>query len=332
MVSNADGSGSVKIAKPLDFEDPQQRYGFNITISVSDHGGESNDPSHVDYAKVNIRLRDINDNKPEFERPNIEVQVLENSTIGTQLATFHATDVDAGGKSKVSYYIDRSSDRKRQFKINQDGVVTIQRKLDRETQPRHTIKIIGVDDGYPSKSSTATLTVVVGDINDNAPRFLYDYRPVIMEKSPPQKVVEILATDDDDRSKGNGPPFVFKLNPEAPEIIKRLFTVQYDHRGANGDGMAIVYSNATFDREQQKEYQIPIVIKDNGSPSLSATSILTVVIGDINDNKMQPGSKTIFVYSLKGDQYTQIDAEIGRVHVEDHDDWNLPDQVCFNLI
>lgn len=201
-MTNNDGTGSLKVAKPLDYEDLQQRYGFNITISVSDHGGESNDAYHVDYAKVNIRLRDINDNKPEFERANIEVSVLENSTINTQLATFHATDVDAGGKSKVTYYIDRASDRKRQFKISPDGVVSIQRKLDRETQPRHVLKIIGVDDGFPPKSSTATLTVVVGDINDNAPRFLYDYRPVIMEKSPPQKVQEILATDDDDRSKG----------------------------------------------------------------------------------------------------------------------------------
>ena len=156
-------------------------------------------------------LKDINDNRPDFDRPNIEVSVLENSTIGTQLATFHATDVDNGGKSKVTYYIDRASDRKRQFKINQDGVVSIQRKLDREIQPRHVLKIIGVDDGFPPKSSTATLTVVVGDINDNAPRFLYDYRPVVMEKSPPQKVQEILATDDDDRSKGNGPPFNFKV-------------------------------------------------------------------------------------------------------------------------
>lgn len=57
MVTNPDGTGSLKVAKPLDFEDPQQRYGFNITISVSDNGGESNDPYHVDYAKVNIRLR-----------------------------------------------------------------------------------------------------------------------------------------------------------------------------------------------------------------------------------------------------------------------------------
>lgn len=42
---------------------------------------------------------------------------------------------------------------------------------------------------------------------------------------------------------------------------------------------------------------IPIVIKDSGNPAMSGTSTLTVVIGDVNDNKMQPGSKEIFVYN-----------------------------------
>ena len=61
--------------------------------------------------------------------------------------------------------------------------------------------------------------------------------------------------------------------------------------------MAVVSSLRSFDREQQKEYLVPIVIKDSGSPSMSGTSTLTVIIGDSNDNKMQPGSKEIFVYN-----------------------------------
>ena len=67
--------------------------------------------------------------------------------------------------------------------------------------------------------------------------------------------------------------------------------------GANGDGMAIVSSLRSFDRERQKEYLIPIIIKDSGAPLMAGTSTLTVVIGDDNDNKMQPGSKDIFVYN-----------------------------------
>jgi len=71
----------------------------------------------------------------------------------------------------------------------------------------------------------------------------------------------------------------------------------YLTEGANGDGMAVVSSLRSFDREQQKEFLIPIVIKDSGNPSMSGTSTLTVIIGDVNDNKMQPGSKEIFVYN-----------------------------------
>lgn len=64
--------------------------------------------------------------------------------------------------------------------------------------------------------------------------------------------------------------------------------------------MAIVTSRERFDREQQKEYLVPIVIKDSGTPSMTGTSTLTVIIGDVNDNRMHPGSKSIFVYNFKG--------------------------------
>lgn len=150
-----------------------------------------------------------------------------------------------------------------------------------------------------------------------------DYRPVLPEHVPPRKVVEVLATDDDDRSKSNGPPFTFRLDPNADDVIRASFKVEHDQsnntrffyvlthysiktslynffilvEGANGDGMAVISSLRSFDREQQKEYLIPIVIKDAGNPAMSGTSTLTVIIGDVNDNKMQPGSKEILVYN-----------------------------------
>ena len=126
------------------------------------------------------------------------------------------------------YAIDRTSDRRRQFAISDDGTVTIQRELDRESVPTHQIKILAIDDGDPPKTATATLTVIVEDINDNAPRFLKNYRPVLPEHSPPRKVVEVLATDDDDRSKGNGPSFTFRMDPNAEDVIRASFKVEHD--------------------------------------------------------------------------------------------------------
>lgn len=53
----------------------------------------------------------------------------------------------------------------------------------------------------------------------------------------------------------------------------------------------------TFDREEQKVYFVPILIQDGGQPAMIGTSTLTVVIGDLNDNLMFPGSKEILVYN-----------------------------------
>jgi len=51
---------------------------------------------------------------------------------------------------------------------------------------------------------------------------------VLPEHAPPRKVVEVLATDDDDRSKGNGPPFTFRMDPNAADEIKASFKVEHD--------------------------------------------------------------------------------------------------------
>lgn len=88
---------------------------------------------------------------------------------------------------------------------------------------------MAIDDGIPPKTATATLTVVVQDINDNPPRFLKDYRPVLPEYAQTKKVVEILATDDDDRSRSNGPPFTFRMDPNANDVIRASFKVESDN-------------------------------------------------------------------------------------------------------
>jgi hypothetical protein len=82
-------------------------------------------------------------------------------------------------------------------------------------------------------------------------------------------------------------------------------------------------AQVTFDREDQKKYLIPIAISDSGSPSMTGTSTLTVEIGDVNDNAMKAGHSSIFVYNYKGEA---PNTEIGRVYVEDPDDWDLADK------
>merc|ERR1711962_469523 len=77
----------------------------------------------------------------------------------------------------------------------------------------------------------------------------------------------------------------------------------------------------TFDREEQKQYSIPIRVEDN--QGMAAVSYLKLVIGDKNDNPMANGASSIFVYNYEG---RAPETDIGRVYVEDPDDWDLPDK------
>ena len=95
MVRNNDGTGSLKVVQPLDYEDQLQRQGFRFRIQVNDKGEDNdNDKYHVAYSWVVVKLRDINDNRPIFEKANIETFVSENSRVGKTLERFRASDPD----------------------------------------------------------------------------------------------------------------------------------------------------------------------------------------------------------------------------------------------
>lgn len=126
-------------------------------------------------------------------------------------------------------------------------------------------------------------------------------------------IIKLTASDAD--TPENGGPFHFAIDPRgASPQIKALFKI---------DGNVLYADKDNFDREEQKEYLVPIQISDSGKPRpQTGTSTLTVVIGDINDNRMFPGESKIFVYKYKESSTFPI----GRVYVEDLDDWDLPDK------
>lgn len=112
--------------------------------------------------------------------------------------------------------------------------------------------------------------------------------PVVWrENQGPGTITTLLANDND--SERNGPPFRFEMAPEASDDIRSKFAISG----------ATLKARTTFDREEKKVYIIPIAITDSGLPPMTGISNLTVIIGDVNDNPMEPGKSSIFVYNYK---------------------------------
>ena len=105
------------IVHPLAFVSIPTRFQENFVnlLTQGEDNDHDHDKSHVAYWWVSVEFRDINDNKSLFDKANIETSVYENARVqvGKSLVIFRATDPDQGGKSKVSFAIDRASDRRR---------------------------------------------------------------------------------------------------------------------------------------------------------------------------------------------------------------------------
>lgn len=199
------------------------------------------------------------------------------------------------------------------------GQVRIVKKLDRDLPdgyPKWSSYIYAKDEnGGPSGiESFIEFEVVLKDINDNAP-FLDMPNGLVWPENQDPGVVGELAADDYD-TKENGPPFTFEIDRGADPDTRAWFGVD-----KTDDGRYVLKTKVKFDREKQKSYNIPIKICD--LKNLCNVSILLLTIGDVNDNPMAPGSSEIFVYNYEG---KAPDTQIGRVYVQDPDDWDLPDK------
>ncbi|KAL2090897.1 hypothetical protein ACEWY4_013160 [Coilia grayii] len=122
-----------------------------------------------------IKVQDINDSEPKFlEGPYIG-SVAELSPIGTSVMKVAASDEDDptyGSSARVVYSV---LDGEKFFTVDRDtGVIrTAVADLDRETQDRYELVVKATDMAgqMGGLSGSTTVTIVITDVNDNAPSF-----------------------------------------------------------------------------------------------------------------------------------------------------------------
>ncbi|XP_069388254.1 protocadherin-19 isoform X7 [Paralichthys olivaceus] len=255
--------------------DREQKDTYNLTIQAEDSGSP---PLRATKSLV-VKVTDENDNPPHFLKPHYQEMVMENNLPGSCLLAVSAEDPDLGMNGTVSYSIVpgeiKHMDVNTYVSINPSGRIYSMRSFDHEYTRTFDFKVLARDNGNPSLSSNATVRIVVLDVNDNTP--VMTNPPLVngtAEVSIPRNagvgymVTQVKADDYDEGENG-------RLTYTISEGDRAFFEIDQ----VNGE----VRSTRMFGENAKSTYEITVVARDHGKPSLSASAYIVVYLSpDLN--------------------------------------------------
>ena len=174
-------TGRLALPSPLDYERDSNVY--YIRIRAVEVGIISFQSSEVN---VQILLKDLNDNTPEFTQQRYRYTLPESAPIGTTVLSVSAQDRDSGINGQFRYYMENPY-----FTVNPyTGEITTTKPLDYETTSSHTFVVVAQDGGSPVLNGTARVEVTLQNVNDNPPRFSQSvYNEYVTEDAGPGELV-----------------------------------------------------------------------------------------------------------------------------------------------
>ncbi|XP_075397845.1 protocadherin gamma-B4 isoform X21 [Tenrec ecaudatus] len=261
-------TGVITTRNTLDFEEVKD---YSIVLEARDGGGL------ISQCTVEIQVLDENDNIPEVifqSRPDL---IMENTELGTDIALLKVHDKDSGDNGEVICKLEGDvpfkllTSSRHTYKLVTDGV------LDREQTPEYNVTVTATDGGNPPLSTSISVPLHIGDVNDNAPVFHQaSYTVHVTENNPPgTSIAQVSASDPD-----LGPNGQVSYSIVASDLDPRALS-SYVSVGAHS---GVVFAQRAFDHEQLRTFELTLQARDQGSPALSANVTLRVLVGDRNDN------------------------------------------------
>uniref|UniRef100_A0A671U6Y8 Protocadherin 2 alpha a 1 n=1 Tax=Sparus aurata TaxID=8175 RepID=A0A671U6Y8_SPAAU len=264
-------TGEIHLKGNVDFEDTEI---YRLDLQASDKG----QLPWTAESRVVIKIKDVNDNKPEIEVTSLSNVVPESSKPSTVISLISVTDRDSGLNGKVICKIsgDVPFDLTPSIEENMYSLVT-KGRLDRETVSHYDITITATDCGEPPLSTVKTLSVQVSDVNDNKPIFSQNpFELYLVENNAPGASIFSVSAADNDLNENALITYHIVRGDGQHSDITSFLNVNSD----NGQITAL----KSFDFEVLKKFQFQVVATDSGTPSLSSNVTVNVFILDQNDN------------------------------------------------
>nr|ABV59320.1 protocadherin epsilon2 [Callorhinchus milii] len=229
--------------------------------------------------RIEVEIRDINDNSPSFPKSVFFLQVFELTAPGARFPLKSAHDPDIGTNAVNTYQISSNDYFGLKMQSRSDGVkiaeLLLEKPLDREKESTFQLVLTAIDGGIPHRSGTAQTIITVLDANDNAPVFGQDiYRTNVVENAPEDTLVmQIHAVDSDE---GQNAEVRYSFSNHASQRVSELFKLDPETGEITVKGL--------LDFEESDIYELDIQAVDNGQHSLVGHAKVLVGITDVNDN------------------------------------------------
>ncbi|XP_061899901.1 protocadherin beta-11-like [Entelurus aequoreus] len=225
---------------------------------------------------VTIEVLDVNDNAPAFKNNHLQFEISESAALGSRFVLESAHDADVGANGLQSYILTPSDHFVLKEHVSPGGSkyaeMVLQKGLDREEQPRLSLKLVAVDGGNPQRSGTVNININILDINDNAPVFNQTtYKSKVVENAV--KGTHVLTVNATDADSGSNAKVTYSFSKSNAEI-EDTFHINEE------TGCITVAKQIDYEKEKTIEFMVEA--KDQGGLADSAKVEIEVI--DLNDN------------------------------------------------
>ena len=254
---------------------------FNLTITIWDMGT----PEPLFFEQIiYINIIDVNDESPVFVISHFSFEVPDNHPVGPDnpFGSVSAMDPDSGDNTIVYSLHESSANPPNAFEYigvnNLTGDIYLKQEIDFDQD--YTLLFIEfsiqVEEVGQTKIDIAkvNITFIASDVNVDPPTL--DLRSNAIERVVENTNFEInvlfKARDDD----GINETYILQVEP--PVSVTQQSGAYY---------VTTVYHftiNETLDREQTDNITISLMVFDKGSPPLSSTEVVHIIVLDENDN------------------------------------------------
>ncbi|XP_064452072.1 protocadherin alpha-10-like [Mirounga angustirostris] len=263
-------SGEIKVNGKIDFEETKL---WKLQIEAVDKGN----PPMFGHCTILVEILDINDNAPELLVTSLSLSVPEDATLGTVIALISVTDRDSGANGQVTCTLSPHVPFKLVSTFKNYYSLVLDSALDRESVADYALVVTARDAGSPSLSATASVSVEVADVNDNAPAFAQpEYTVFVKENNPPGCHIFTVSARDADAQENA----LVSYSLVERRVGERALSSYVSVHAESGK----VYALQPLDHEELELLQFQVSARDAGVPPLGSNVTLQVFVLDENDN------------------------------------------------